>query len=137
MGVVLLGVFGTQVPLSKVSASAQVVVRAVVVGGAGVLGVVVGGLGTQEPLSRFSVSAQDFVVADVAGVVFGVVLGVVVAGVVAGVVATQTSPDLELPELQAEPEVVVTTEDVIDDSVVVVLELVELEVPGWQSKLML
>lgn len=67
--------------------------------------------------------------ADVAGVVFGVV-DCVVTGVVPGGVGTQTSPDFELPELQIEAEVVVMTAEVVDDRLDVVLELLELEVPG-------
>lgn len=122
---------------------------AVVVAGV-VAGVVVAGVvfGTQEPWSFLdSVSAQTGVVVVTGVVVTGVVdagvvdAGVVDAGVVEGVVAGVVGthdPLSFVVSVEAQDVAVVVLLVAVVTGVVEVLELeLELEVPGWQSKMML
>jgi len=103
--------------------------------------VVTGGdvIGTHLPCSRVSVSLQDVVAGVVvAGVVEAdvVVAGVVVAGVVLDDIGTQEPPLKTSEDLQTRA-VVVVVPPVTGLLVVDVVEVIELEVPGWQSKTML
>lgn len=127
---------------------------AVVVAGV-VAGVVVAGVvfGTQEPWSFLdSVSAQTGVVVVTGVVVTGVVdagvvvtgvvdAGVVDAGVVEGVVAGVVGthdPLSFVVSVEAQDVAAVVLLVAVVTGVVEVLELeLELEVPGWQSKMML